>query len=151
MERNYTIEEMSKLLKVPQHCFVEAITYPEKFTTNISLTISEEDKQIIKVGNDIQDKYGKDEYYREWAKKIPAIQFPPSWQVQLLGPFGGAMVRFYVNNKISVYLDCNESLGYFGQPYWEIYPYDGDTLRIPMDDIEGLIKGIKQALKEYDE
>ncbi len=88
--------------------------------------------------------------YHKWIKEIPYISFPKGWRVQISPPFAGALVRFRVehNNKyISVYLDAYEHLGYYGKPYWEIYPYDGDTYRCDMENVDELIKAIKHSLK----
>jgi hypothetical protein len=92
----------------------------------------------------------------EWIDKIPFLKFREEWLVKILFPFGGAMVRFYVKKKIdgesvSVYLDCNNFLGSISsdlppKPYWEIYPHDGDTLRVHMEDVDGLMEGIEDAL-----
>ncbi|NMC60979.1 MAG: hypothetical protein GYA51_16600 [Candidatus Methanofastidiosa archaeon] len=89
--------------------------------------------------------------YTKWANKIPAIKFPADWKVQIIPPFGGAIVRFTVErddskNKISVYLDCYDRLGYVGHPYWELYPYKGDTYRCGMEDIDELLDIIEYAL-----
>jgi hypothetical protein len=89
--------------------------------------------------------------YRKWADKIPAIKFPSDWCVQIIPPYGGAIVRFTVQrygckNKVSVYLDCYDRLGYVGRPYWELYPYKGDTYRCAMEDIDELLDIIDYAL-----
>ena len=91
----------------------------------------------------------------EWDKykdKIPFLKFPEGLEVRILPPFSGAMVRFRVKrtddiggNSVSVYLDCHEILGCFGEPYWEIYPYHGDVCRIRMNDTEELMKKLWEA------
>ncbi len=97
----------------------------------------------------------RDFKWQEWMKKIPVIQFPSSWKVQIIPPFGAAMIRFRVviddESYVSVYLDCYGTLGGMsGHPYWEIYPAaDGDTERFKMDDIEGLLESIKKSLKKW--
>jgi len=88
----------------------------------------------------------KHEEWRRWCEEIPELQFPSSWNVKIIPPFGGAMVRFIINEKISVYLDCYDALGFMGEPYWEIYPYCDDTWRCPMNDTDDLIAHIDEAL-----
>lgn len=94
---------------------------------------------------------------REWVKKIPFIEFPEGVLVKVIPPFRGAMARFLVARKdspkhyISVYLDVYSLLGIYdnkGSPYWEIYPYKGDTYRVAMDNTEELVKRIMEALEE---
>ena len=74
--------------------------------------------------------------YDKWKQEIPFINFPSDWGVKIIPTFTGAVVRFLVNMKdsdssISVYLDCYDELGCFGEPYWEIYPYkDGMFLDV---------------------
>ena len=58
-----------------------------------------------------QDEWGK------WIDLIPAIKFSPEWEVKVIPPFGGAIVRFLVICKgktASVYLDCYDRIGYCG-------------------------------------
>lgn len=105
--------------------------------------------------------------WKEWFDKIPYLKFKEDWLVKILFPFNGAMVRFYVKKKIdsesvSVYLDCNNFLGsidsflgstsddFTPKPYWEIYPHDGDTLRVPVEDVDVLMRGIEDALDQLE-
>ena len=90
---------------------------------------------------------------REWVNKIPFINFPSDWQIQIIPPFSGATSRFRIkkidNEKtVSVYLDCYDHLGCFGEPYWEIYPYQDDTFRCAMNDTDALINDIEESLNE---
>ena len=99
-------------------------------------------------------------HWDEWGNVIPFAKFKEDWFVKILFPFGGAMIRFLVKKKIdgesvSVYLDCNNFLGSISndhtpQPYWEIYPHDGDTLRVPMEDVDVLVRGIEEALNQLE-
>lgn len=94
--------------------------------------------------------------WRGWSCKIPALKFDPSWKVQIIPPFCGAVIRFRVekdgcDSYVSIYLDCYDILGRVGSPYWEIYPYEGDTYRVPMYDTEALIEGIRHALDHPEE
>lgn len=91
--------------------------------------------------------------YKKWAKKIPPLNFPEDWNVQIIPPFGGAVVRFVVTRddtpgkSISVYLDCYSRLGAMDRPYWEIYPnHQDDTNRYFMEETDELIYGIDRAL-----
>jgi hypothetical protein len=86
----------------------------------------------------------------KWAKEIPFIQWPAHWKVKAVPPSNGAIIRYYVllpNKKqhISIYLDCYEHLGFFGQPYWEVYPVNNDVARCAMNDTEELLKLIASA------
>lgn len=102
------------------------------------------------VGKDwlLISKYDAEMESSKWIKEIPYIEFPSSWKVKIIPPFCGAVVRFIVmlpdfpKDTISVYLDCYDQLGFFGQPYWEVYPYQGDTGRCPMDDTKTLLEMI---------
>ena len=77
---------------------------------------------------------------------IPFIQFPADWKVQVIPPFGDAVVRFRVQlpsgRKKSIYLDSRESLGYYDGTYWEVFPYRGDVARCGINEIEELLKYI---------
>lgn len=95
-------------------------------------------------------KVESDYHWREWIHKIPSIHFKPEWEVRIIPPFGGAIARFYVeyNGKsISCYLDCYDQLGLFGEPYWEIYPYEDDVYRCKMNNTQELIEKIQEALE----
>lgn len=93
------------------------------------------------------------ESWREWVEKIPYIPFKPDWEVAVIPPFSGALVRFRVrlrsdeNATVSVYLDVDDNLGYMGKPYWEIYPYYGDTHRSLLDEIDDLVLKIDESLQ----
>lgn len=95
--------------------------------------------------------------WRGWVKKIPFIDFGDDLLVQPIPPFTGAVARFRVRSKkhvkheISVYLDCYDTLGIVGQPYWEAYQIDGDTARFMMDDTKGLVECIRKELNKYND
>ena len=91
------------------------------------------------------------EQWETWGKCIPALHFKPEWEVKIIPPFMGAMVRFYINynNKhVSVYLDCYGRLGCVDIPYYEMY--DGeDTHRYIMSnngDIDQMMDDIDKVL-----
>jgi hypothetical protein len=88
-------------------------------------------------------KVERDEKWDDWIEKIPNLSFPPTWQIRIIPPFAGALVRFLVfanGRRISVYLDVNESLGYAEGPYWEVYPVEGENARCAIDDVKGLMQ-----------
>ena len=69
-----------------------------------------------------QEKILRD--YEEWRTKLPYLNFKPDWQVKILPPWGGAIIRFVIKKNdivVSVYFDCDDRLGYVRSPYWEIY------------------------------
>lgn len=82
--------------------------------------------------------------WRGEINNIPFIKFPKDWEIQVIPPFGDAVVRFRVklpdDTYKSVYLDSRMSLGYMEEPYWEVYPVYGDTERCYMNDIAGLLR-----------
>ncbi len=93
--------------------------------------------------------------WREWIPKIPYLKFPSNWGIQIIPPFGGAMARFCVKTgndphvrNVSVYLDCHEELGCCDEPYWEVYPYNGDTYRCGINETKKLIRAIEHSLKQ---
>ena len=89
--------------------------------------------------------------HSKWRQEIPFLQFPPEWQIKILPPFSGAVVRFWVQKEeasVSVYLDCYSILGAVNRPYWEIYPdQEGDNSRFYMDDTEELLLAIKDSIE----
>ena len=85
---------------------------------------------------------------RKWIKQIPAIKFPPEWEIQIIPPFSGALVRFRINDKTSVYLDGYGLLGAVDKPYWEVYPHEDDVFRCDMNDVDGLLKAISESILE---
>lgn len=100
---------------------------------------------------------------QEWMKegeRIPFIQFPASWKVQVIPPFGDAVARFRVElpsgAKKSVYLDVRSSLGFYGgdfddpTPYWEVYPYRGDVGRCLRENVGLLLAMIEDESEEDD-
>jgi hypothetical protein len=90
------------------------------------------------------------EEWRKWCEEIPELKFPTGWRVKIIPPFGGAIARFRVfkgKKDVSVYLDCYDRLGCFGEPYWEIYPYEEDVHRVPMKNVDELISAITESLK----
>ena len=96
-------------------------------------------------------EYEEQMEHRKWMKEIPYIQFPADWKVQITPPFSGAVVRFRVRKddiEVSIYLDCYDRLGCYGEPYWEVYPHKGDVFRCDMSDTESLLNAITHSLSE---
>lgn len=109
----------------------------------------------------LSSKLGEKMDWRKWDSEIPYLDPSPLWRVKARPPFGGAMVRYHVRDKLShhelsIYLDCHNSLGIYrdeegeSKPYWEIYPcasdYNGEgaVQRIDMNaDLE------KEIEKEF--
>ena len=92
---------------------------------------------------------------REWIAKIPSLQFPNDWVINIVPPFAGALVRFGVSLEgtseyVSVYLDVYSILGATETPYWEVYIQDNPNFpsRCAMEDTESLMELIQQALSE---
>lgn len=94
-------------------------------------------------------KYDEVMEARRWSAEIPYIKFPKDWEIAIIPPFAGAVVRFKVKKdeaSISVYLDCYERLGLFGEPYWEIYPYEDDVYRVAMKNTDELLQRIGESI-----
>jgi len=100
-----------------------------------------------------------DEMCEEFAKKIPYINFPSDWLIQIIPPHAGATVRFVVTNKelkkkdfeVSVYLDCYRALGACDEPYWEIYPNKNCTNeRFGIDEVSEMLKAIKDSIAYHE-
>jgi len=77
-------------------------------------------------------------------KHIPPISFPADWKIQIIPAFGDAVVRFRVllpnGEEKSIYLDSRDSLGYYGEPYWEVYPVGDDVGRCDRADTAELLR-----------
>lgn len=89
------------------------------------------------------------EGWRGWCTSIPFLTFPAGIAVKVIPPFGGAVARFIARangKEISVYLDCFDKLGYVESPYWEMYPYEGDTYRCAINETDDLVAKICEAL-----
>ena len=90
-----------------------------------------------------RSKLEREENRDKHAKDMPFISIREGYQIQIIPPFGGAMLRFRIlhnasNKEYSIYYDVNNSLGIEDEPYYEVYPIsyiddDGeshqDTLR----------------------
>ena len=93
--------------------------------------------------------------------RIPWLHFRGDWQVRIIPPFGDAVVRFQVilpsGTLKSIFMDSRNSLGIWGgittpEPYWEVYPYQGDVGRCALDDTIMLMEMIQDETNgEQDE
>ncbi len=96
--------------------------------------------------------YDRAQEHMKWLKEIPFIKFPDGWEIKMSPPFHGAIVRFRVKKSetvdVSIYLDCYDYIGSFGEPYWEVYRYDGDVGRCKMNDTGKLIEMIQCSLSD---
>lgn len=89
--------------------------------------------------------------YNKWCGEIPYIKFPTDWEVQIIPPFAGAVARFKIRKgdaSVSIYLDCYDRLGCYGQPYWEVYPHHDDVFRCDMADTDSLLKAITESIEQ---
>lgn len=92
--------------------------------------------------------------YRKWCREIPALKFDPNWEIRIIPPFGGAIVRFtadYNGKHVSVYFDAYSELGYMYDsndepiPYWEVF--DGnDCSRYLLGKEDEMMEHIKNTL-----
>lgn len=93
-------------------------------------------------------KYDALQETRKWMKELPAFHFEKEWDVKIIPPFGGAVVRFWINyngKHASVYFDAYDELGFVGEPYFEFY--DGDECyRYLMNESEKMMEDIKNFL-----
>lgn len=95
------------------------------------------------------EKYEQIMEHMKWMEEIPYISFPFDWEIKITPPNVGAVVRFRVKKgdaEVSIYLDCYDNLGYYGSPYWEVYPYKEDVFRCDMLDTESLLRAIGESI-----
>lgn len=92
--------------------------------------------------------------FRGWARKLPAFHFDKEWDVKIIPPFAGAIIRFvidYNEKHVSVYFDAYSELGWMYDkdeqpiPYFEYY--DGvDAHRYYLDESEQMMNDIRNFL-----
>jgi len=97
----------------------------------------------------------KIEQYEKWddiRTDIPSINFDKEWDVKIVPPFGGAIVRFLIFKKdkqvCSVYLDWYDRLGCVGEPYYELYPFEEDVKRYLINNVIELQDDIRKLYKD---
>lgn len=106
------------------------------------------------VTSKIISDYERVQESRKWAKEIPIFHFEKEWDVQIIPPFSGAVIRFCINHNdkhVSVYFDAYSELGYMYDednnpiPYFEYY--DGeDCYRYLINESEAMMEDIKKFL-----
>lgn len=107
--------------------------------------------EIVKAESLLEEEYE----FRKWLTKIPSIKLPTHLSFVPSPNFSGSVARFRVQadfkkNDLSVYLDCYDNLGCFGEPYWELYPYKEDVFRCAMNDTTSLVNAIVEAAKDLE-
>lgn len=103
----------------------------------------------------IISKYENLQECRKWGQKLPSLNFEKEWNVKIIPPFGGAVIRFHIEHNgknVSVYFDGYSELGYMVDeqgnptPYFEYY--DGeDCFRYYINESEKMMKDIKTFLE----
>ena len=91
----------------------------------------------------------------KWRQEIPYMDFHSDWLVRAIPPFHTGVIRYNIKHKeipdshVSIYLDCYDRAGCMGmQPYWELYPHDGDCFRCLMNETDDLIKAIHESFEQ---
>ena len=115
---------------------------------------------ILKLSQELEDA----QVWKEWIPKTPFLKFPLGWEIRIIPPFRGAIIRFNVRENdtlphehVSIYLDVSNALGrYFDKdgneaPYWEVYPIENKdnsiiAERCEISDVKTLISLIKESL-----
>ena len=112
---------------------------------------------IVTVGEAVEGKLKRYhvESEQDWKGeivRIPWLHFRGDWQVRIIPPYADAEIRFQVilpsGTLKSIYMDSRHSLGMWGdlatcQPYWEVYPYQGDVGRCALEDTIMLMEMIQ--------
>ena len=100
---------------------------------------------------DVKSLYDETFETREWAGGIPSLRFKEEWEVKIVPPFGGAIIRFWVfanGKRVSVYLDGYNMLsGEANEPYWEIYNGE-DIERFKIGESEQMMARIEEMLEK---
>ena len=94
-------------------------------------------------------KYDALQETRNWMNELPYLHFKQEWNVRIIPPFGGAIIRFcidYNGKHASVYFDGYDELGFVGEPYFEFY--DGEECyRYLMNESEEMMRDIEKHLE----
>lgn len=97
----------------------------------------------------ILTEYSRLQEHRKWTRELPHFNFKKEWNVTIIPPFGGAVIRFlidYNGKHISVYFDAYNELGCVGEPYFEYY--DGEECyRYLINESEMMMSDIEKFLE----
>lgn len=103
----------------------------------------------------IISQYEKLQECREWGAKLPSFNFEKEWNVKIIPPFGGAVIRFCIEHNgknVSVYFDGYSELGWVMDdqdnpiPYFEYY--DGEECyRYYINESEKMMDDIRNFLE----
>ena len=92
---------------------------------------------------------GQVESTEDWKgiiDKLPSLKFRKKYEVKIIPPFGGAVARFYIEKNgehvCSVYCDFFDRLGGYGEPYYELYPFEDDIKRYSLNQTDEMMKDI---------
>lgn len=112
------------------------------------------DIDLIKILEAEREMFGKNRGVYTDESIFPWLSFPEWIDIQVIYPFFGAAARFRARNKndhnkyVSVYLDIYDLLGFYGSPYWEVYPdSNGSVFRCDRDETKVLTDKICELLK----
>jgi len=106
-------------------------------------------------------KIEKEEKWDEYNTAMPFIPVLEDWEIRILPPFGGALMRFQLQKgkrHFSIYFDATGALGIMTSPYWEVYPMilkevdeNGnpieDTMRYYQNEFREMIKDIYEQVE----
>lgn len=92
--------------------------------------------------------------FRGWSNKLPAFHFDEEWDVKIIPPFSGAIIRFTISHNekgVSVYFDAYSELGLMYDDNEEPIPYfeydDGiNTYTYPLDEADQMMEDIRKFL-----
>lgn len=107
----------------------------------------------------MQSRIEKDKGYEKWRKELPVFHFDEKWEVKIIPPFAGAVIRFCINYKdkfVSVYFDSDSSLGFMYDDDDNLIPYfeywDGqETYRYLVNESEKMMSEIREYLNSEDD
>lgn len=113
----------------------------------------EETKKITTSSLSIESEISRQYEWMKWVRELPFLHFDKDIVVKPIPPFAGAVARLIVahknspENSISIYFDAYDKLGCMGEPYWEIYPHENDTIRFRLTETDEMVKFVNKMLK----
>lgn len=93
-------------------------------------------------------EYDRLQETRKWMQELPYLHFKKEWNVRIIPPFGGAIIRFcidYNGKHVSVYFDGYDELGFVREPYFEFYNGE-ECYRYLMNESEEMMRDIENFL-----